>query len=282
MPETAVIERLLEEVESFPDPAARQTATDLVTALLDLYGDGLGRVVALVADRDDDGELAAALAADELVAHLLLLHGLHPQPVEVRVRGALDDVRPYLESHGGNVELLGVRDGVVHLQLEGSCKGCPSSAATLKLAIEDAIHQAAPDIQRVEAEGAVAPPAPPVSSLIQLEVTPAVQRRAWTSIDGMPELADGARVLEAVGGAEVLFLRLDGRVFAYRPACPGCGESLADAGLSGTELACARCGHRYDVRRAGRCLDAPQLHLDPVPLLPAAEGRVKVAAGPAA
>jgi Fe-S cluster biogenesis protein NfuA/nitrite reductase/ring-hydroxylating ferredoxin subunit len=280
MAETAVIERLLEEVEAFPDPAARQTATDLVTALLELYGEGLGRVVELVAERDD-GELAAALAADDLVAHLLLLHGLHPLPVEERVRQALDDVRPYLESHGGDVELLDVQDGVVRLRLQGSCNGCPSSAATLKLAIEDAIHQAAPDIERVAAEGAVEEPEPP--PLLQLEVTPAVQRRrSWTSIDGMPELSDGAQVLEAVGGEDVLFLRLDGRVFAYRPDCPGCGGSLADAALSGTELACPGCGHRYDVRRAGRCLDAPQLHLDPVPLLPAADGRVKVAAGSAA
>ena len=68
-------------------------------------------MVAHVADRDDDGALAEALAGDELVAHLLLLHGLHPVPLEERVRGALDEVRPYLDSHGGDVELLGVEDG---------------------------------------------------------------------------------------------------------------------------------------------------------------------------
>ena len=68
---------------------------------------------------------------DELVAHLLLLHGLHPVPVRERVRGALDEVRPYLVAHGGGVELLGVADGVVRLRLEGACNGCPSSALTL-------------------------------------------------------------------------------------------------------------------------------------------------------
>ena len=45
---------------------------------------------------------------DELVAHLLLLHGLHPVPVRERVLGALDEVRPYLATHGGGVELLDV------------------------------------------------------------------------------------------------------------------------------------------------------------------------------
>jgi Fe-S cluster biogenesis protein NfuA len=281
MADTDVIERLLEEVDRFPDAAARRTATDLATALLDLYGEGLAHVVDVVAARDPDGELAAALAGDELVAHLLLLHGLHPEPVGARVRRALAEVRPYLDSHGGDVELLGVEEGVVRLRLSGSCKGCPSSAATLQLAIEDAIRRAAPDVERVEAEGAVAPPAP--APLLQLEVSPAVgARRAWTAVDALPELADGARALQDIGGGEVLFLRLDGRVFAYRPACPGCGGSLADAALQRTELTCAGCGHRYDVRRAGRCVDAQQLHLEPVPLLPAGDGGLKVAAGSAA
>ena len=115
----------------------------------------------------DDGRLAAAFAGDELISHLLLLHGLHPVPLEERVRGALDEVRPYLESHGGGVELLGVEDGVARLRMEGSCDGCPSSAATLTLAIEDAIQKAAPDVRAIAAENAA--PAPAGNGLIQLE-----------------------------------------------------------------------------------------------------------------
>ncbi|MGH3101956.1 MAG: NifU family protein, partial [Thermoleophilia bacterium] len=97
---------------------------ELVQALVDLYGEGLARIVA------HDPECVAGLADDELVSHLLLLHGLHPRPLEQRVRGALADVRPYLEQHGGDVELLGVEGGIARLRLEGSCNGCPSSTAT--------------------------------------------------------------------------------------------------------------------------------------------------------
>ena len=153
----ARVDSLLEELETLPDPLARQTATEVVEALLDLYGEGLARLVGYVAE-NDGGALAEALAGDELVAHLLLLHGLHPMPLAARVQQALDGVRPYLDSHGGDVELLGVDEGVVRLRLEGSCSGCPSSAVTLKHAIEDAIHKAAPDIERIEADGAVEPP----------------------------------------------------------------------------------------------------------------------------
>jgi Fe-S cluster biogenesis protein NfuA len=159
----ARVEELLEQLDGLGDGPARDTAMQLVQALLDLYGEGLARIVAEIAVRDD-GALADALGGDELVAHLLLLHGLHPVPLEARVRGALDEVRPYLETHGGNVELLGIDEGVVRLQLQGSCSGCPSSAVTLKHAVEEAIHKAAPDVAEIIAEDAEQP------QLIQLEV----------------------------------------------------------------------------------------------------------------
>ena len=148
------VEALLDEVERFPPPQ-REVTTELVQALLDMYGEGLARIVA--AD--------SVPVEDELVAHLLLLHGLHPVPIRERVLGALDEVRPYLVAHGGGVELLGVSDGVVRLRLEGACNGCPSSALTLTSAVEEAIARAAPDVERIEAEGATAP-----SGLLQIEI----------------------------------------------------------------------------------------------------------------
>src|SRR6059036_2077685 len=97
------VERLLEDAESLVDPVARATATGVVQALLELYGAGLERIVDAVAASADASALARAFADDELVAHLLLLHGLHPVALEDRVLDALGEVRPYLESHGGNV-----------------------------------------------------------------------------------------------------------------------------------------------------------------------------------
>jgi len=153
------IEALLDDLERLGDPAARATATELVQALLDMYGEGLRRIAARVDMRE--------LAGDELVGHLLFLHGLHPVPVQERVVGALDEMRPYLDAHGGDVRLLGIEDGVVRLQLQGSCSGCPSSAVTLRHGIEEAIYRAAPDIERVEAEDAPAAAGPP--ALLQID-----------------------------------------------------------------------------------------------------------------
>ena len=153
------IEALLSELEELPEGAAREKAIETVQALLEFYGEGLARLVTHVADRDADGALATAVAADDVVAHMLLVHDLHPVPVEERVRSALAEVAPYLGSHGGGVELVGVREGVAHLRLEGSCSGCPSSRVTLKHAVEEAVMKAAPDLLGIEAEDAPREPA---------------------------------------------------------------------------------------------------------------------------
>ncbi|PZS11078.1 MAG: hypothetical protein DLM64_07395 [Solirubrobacterales bacterium] len=274
------VERLLGELESLADPAARDVALETVQAVLELYGASLERIVEQVGK-----DCTTALAADELVEHVLLLHGLHPVSIEERVSAALDGVRPYLGSHGGDVELLGVADGVATVRMRGSCEGCPASAMTLKLAIEDAVLKAAPDVERVEAEDEAAEPAAPSASpLLQIEVMgPAAPEAAWAPAGSLPQLLAGGLLLKEIAGERVLFLRLqDGTPYAYLPECPGCrgsvaGGSLESAGLVGAELTCPHCRHRYDVVRAGRCLDAPELHLEPVPLLVDEAGLVRVA-----
>jgi Fe-S cluster biogenesis protein NfuA len=142
------IEELLGRIRSAGDPATAETAEEVVRLVVELYGAGLERTVELAGP-----EVTERLVEDELVASQLVLHGLHPKDTETRVVEALDGVRPYLGSHAGGVELLGIDpEGVVHLRLEGSCDGCPSSTQTVKLAIERAIEEAAPEVTRVEVE----------------------------------------------------------------------------------------------------------------------------------
>jgi Fe-S cluster biogenesis protein NfuA len=153
------LDALLRGAERFADPAAQAHMQALVRAVLDLHGAGLQRILGHL--ESADGACRSVLDAcvrDDVVGGLLLLHGLHPLDVEARVRQALDDVRPYLRSHGGNVELLSVTDGVVRLRLQGSCHSCPSSAVTMQQTIEEAILAKAPDVTSVEVEGEMARP----------------------------------------------------------------------------------------------------------------------------
>jgi Fe-S cluster biogenesis protein NfuA/nitrite reductase/ring-hydroxylating ferredoxin subunit len=268
----ARMETLLGEIERLADPNARAKAAEMVQVLLELYGEGLARMMEAVARGEESERTFKVFADDELISHLLLLHGLHPLDVETRVVQALEEVRPYLQSHGGNVEVLGVEGGVARVRLQGSCDGCPSSTMTLKLAIEEAVLKAAPDLEGIEAEGVTEPkPAPTFVAGPTLrrkeKKQPGEDGASWTVVGGLPQLSSGGMLLKEISGEPVLFLKLGDDFYAYRHLCPGCGKSLQQGSLKGAELTCSGCGHRYNVRRAGRCLDALQLHLEPIPLL---------------
>jgi Fe-S cluster biogenesis protein NfuA len=165
------LDSLIQEVERFPDPAMRSHTREIVKVLLDLHGVGLEKVLEQVADKGEVGQaIIDELARDDLVSSLLLLHGLHPIDLQTRVGQALIKVRPYLRSHGGNVELLGMTAESVRLRMDGTCHGCPSSAATIKQTIEQAIFDAAPEIASIELENLEEPPAP--IGLVQLGILP--------------------------------------------------------------------------------------------------------------
>jgi Fe-S cluster biogenesis protein NfuA len=107
------------------------------------------------------GTLLEQFAADDLVASLLILHGLHPLDTSARIERALASVRPFLASHGGDVELLGVDEaGRVRLRLAGSCHGCPSSRVTMQTAVERAIAERAPEVTAIEVDGVAEEPPP--------------------------------------------------------------------------------------------------------------------------
>lgn len=257
---TAEIEQLTRALEGVADLHARAAAEALVRAVMDLHGDALARVV------DIAGRHGAvdALLRDDLVSSLLILYDLHPTPVEERVRGALTKVRPYVASHGGGVELVAIAEGVVRLRMEGSCEGCPSSARTVKLAIEEAVLEAAPEITAVVVDDGASR-------------SDERQHARWQELPAMQPLSDGdARTLD-LDGTALLLCRIGDALYAYATACPGCGAALPSSAVQTGAVTCTSCGRRYDVRRAGRALDeSSTLHLEPFPLL-VENGRARVA-----
>ncbi|HEX8772751.1 MAG TPA: NifU family protein [Pyrinomonadaceae bacterium] len=278
------VEGLIRRIENLPDPAARASALELVQALMDFHGAGLDRLMEIVAEAGEAGyAIFDNFARDELVGSLLLLYNLHPVPLETRVMQALDKVRPYLDSHGGNVELIGISDDVVRLRLQGSCKSCPSSSMTLKLAIEEAIMAAAPDVVAIEAEGAAEQPSAP-TGFVQIGklngggsgTAHPTNGNGWEDVLDLHLLAHSSVEVKEVSGRSVLFCRFGESLYAYGDNCPGCSRPLQGAHLEVTNLICPHCGQHYDVIRAGRGLDQPNLHLEPYPLL-VEQGRARVA-----
>src|SRR3954452_9735356 len=189
-----------------------------------LYGEGLERIFGtLEGEGAGSAGLRGRLAEDGVVASLMLIHGLYPVDLETRVREALDSVRPYMESHGGNVELVGIEGGVARLRLEGSCNGCPASASTMELAIEQALQEAAPDLEGIDVEG-VAPTAAPAVGAFELPMANGgPPRTGWTTVEGLGALAPGGLTGMSAAGRALVVANVAGDLLAYRNRCAGCG-----------------------------------------------------------
>ncbi len=282
----ARVQELTVELDSVGDPAIRARAEELIGAIIELYGTGLERVFGILDEAGGPGEeIRSRLADDGVVASLMLIHGLYPVPLDERVAEALDSVRPYMESHGGNVELLGLDEGVATIRLEGSCEGCPASASTLELAIKQALEEAAPDLEGLVVEGAIEDPKAKLGDsaleLPMVSVAPgsADATPSWFDLGGLDEIAEGEVERAEVAGVDLVVGRVDGGLLAYRNACAGCGGDLAGGELTEGVLACPGCERRYSLERAGRSLDDDRLQLEPVPLLAGDSGfRVALAA----
>ena len=274
----ARVEELLDGLRSGP-PSAALAAEELVSLLVGLYGGGLAAIVGLIREQGQAGAaVLAAMADDPQVEGLLLLHDLHPLDVDTRIQRALDRVRPYLGSHAGGVQYLGVSDGVARLRLEGSCDGCPSSTVTVELAIRGAVEDAAPEVTEVVVEGVAPAPEP---GLLQIGRRPADGPPAGDAGGGwilLPDLGPPSSrpVSAAAGGTAVLVCSVRGTLYAYLDACASCGSSMARGQLAREELTCPACGAVYNVRLAGQGALDPALHLDPLPLLADSRG-VRVA-----
>jgi Fe-S cluster biogenesis protein NfuA/nitrite reductase/ring-hydroxylating ferredoxin subunit len=288
------VQDLQARLDAAPDGPARAVAEELMSAVVQLYGAGLEQILATLFDAGEPGErIAVGLAEDPLVATLMLIHDLHPVPLADRVQGALESVRPYMESHGGNVELLSLERGVARIRLKGSCSDCSASSVTLELAIKQALEEAAPDLEGLEVEGVTvqtaggpglpmvtgtAPAAPTGMELPVVMSAPTLQPPApsWIEVAAVGELADGSMAAVTVAGSHLLVANVEGTLLAYRDHCANCGAALHDGRLSSGALACPSCERSFFLPRAGRSMDDEQIQLEPVPLL-REQGHVKVA-----
>lgn len=146
------LDHQLSGVEEMAGPAT-DAALDAMGTLAEVYGEALARVVDHAGAYPD---VLDALAGDELLAHLLALHHVHPEPARRRVARALDRIRPQVRGRGGDVELIAIDGSVARVRL--SAGGCGSTARSMREAVEEAVLAAAPELSGVESAGAEAGP----------------------------------------------------------------------------------------------------------------------------
>ena len=145
---------LVRELENITNPEARVSAKALVQLLLDLHAAGLERVMEVIAKDDVAGQrIIDDLGRDSLVSSLLVLYGLHPLDFESRVSQAIEKIQPQVRKGGGELELLSIESGAVRLHLQVTGHACGSTGKALKTLVEDALYEAAPDMESLLVEG---------------------------------------------------------------------------------------------------------------------------------
>ncbi|MEM6530970.1 MAG: NifU family protein [Myxococcota bacterium] len=250
----AVIERW-EETQIRTVTAVRETVERL-------NREALRRLIKAVKDVPEARGALKEAVSDPLLRSVLDYHGLLKAPrksLEERVREAIESVRPQLQSHGGDAELVGIRDGsVAEVRLTGNCNGCPSSSITLHHGVEEAIAVHAPEIERVvQVRGTPKPNA----ELVQLRTSPfSLERRGFTDAACVGDVPSGAVIAVEVDGQSVLLSRVGDTVKAYRNACSHLGMPLDGGEVAGGIITCPYHGFEFALD-SGDCLTAPDVTL---------------------
>ncbi len=240
------------------DAAVAELATLVET--LERDGDERALLLLELVDAIHRPALARVVAGDldhPLAQTLLAMYDLVEVEPQILVEEALDSVRPYIESHGGHVELLDVDGGAVHLRLGGACDGCAGSTMTLTRGIEQALREHFPAFERIVAHS----PEPELLQIAMVQpgsaAVASLPRPVFAEVGELTELPPGSLRVVSADGIDVLLANVDGDVYALRDGCAVDGRTLAGGRLNGSVVVCPwhNCG--YDVRSGKRADDEP-------------------------
>lgn len=245
------------------DAPARAAATDLETALNEAHRAALVHIVRTLRADPRGKELLFALVDEPAVRMVLLMHGIVRPDPETLARAALDGVRPSLQSHGGDVSLDRVEDGVVYVRLTGACNGCSMAAVTLREGVEKALFAGVPGLVGVEVV-----PSDPVALIPLSSVGVRPTDAAWCEAEG--EFAPGTIVPVTLTPAdsapvEAIVVNVDGQLSAFVNRCAHLAMPLDDATLVDGTLTCPWHDYCFDARD-GECTSLPGLRLEQLPL----------------
>lgn len=285
------------------DAAVAQLATLVET----LEREGDERALMLLELMDDIHRPALELVVEGQADHpvamaLLSMYGLAPVDERIEAEEALDEIRPYIEGHGGALELVDVQDGVISVRMSGACNGCAASAMTLRRGIEGKLRERLDwfkEVVALEPEGGEAEQHEAPASLPLLQITPLskegevngattsevlqiekLRRPVFVEVGAFDDLQEGKMRAVDVDGRSVLILKLEGEPYAFVNICPNAGARLPldGARLTGSVIVCPWHNCAYDARSGKRVddePDGPALAVVPIAVI---DGALQVAA----
>lgn len=200
---------------------------------------------------------------DPFLFGVLHFHGLVKEPLEVRLERGLEEVRPMLREHGGDVELVAVRPpDTVELRLTGACHGCPASSQTLADGVERAIRAHCPEVLHIHQVSQPAPERPAQEAQVLRFISPFARAAdaGWISVCALEEIPEAGLLGRAVAGREVLLYREGARVSCVDNACAHMGMPMDGGELRDGTLRCPYHGFTY-LLETGECLTVPEVQL---------------------
>lgn len=248
------------DVEALGSGDAKDAAKALGAAIEAFHRPALVQIVQTLKADPRGKELLFELIDDPSVRALFAMHGIIRADPMTRANQALLAVRPYLQSHGGDVELVKIEDGVAHVRLHGSCNGCSMSAVTLREGVEEALVRL-DEIDRIDVlEDQPTPAFIPLSSVGKRTK----QEAGWAPGPPASEIAAGAMSRFDVADDSFVITNLDNRVAVFRNACVHQGLSLDGGMIEDGVIRCPWHGFTFD-GSSGECLSAPGAQLEQVP-----------------
>jgi Fe-S cluster biogenesis protein NfuA/nitrite reductase/ring-hydroxylating ferredoxin subunit len=261
----AVLVHAITAVESIVagwDESHALTVRALKTAIEDLHKEALKRLIRALKDDPAAGARLREALADPVVFAVLRFHGLIKAPLAERVNLALEEVRPLLAGHGGDVELVAIKPpDTVELRLIGSCHGCPASGQTLGEGIEKTIRAHCPEILHVnQVSRAAAESAGGGSTLHFISPFALHAKAGWLDAGALAEVPEGGVIERQLMGRSVLVSKHGEQVSCFDNACAHLGMPLEMADIKEGVITCSYHGFRY-LLETGECLTAPEVQL---------------------
>jgi nitrite reductase/ring-hydroxylating ferredoxin subunit/Fe-S cluster biogenesis protein NfuA len=256
------VDQVMESIKALPEDA-RIKAMELKKAIEAFHKHALRKLISTFRETKEGKELLLKAVEDPSIYAMFLMHGIIKQDLFTRVAAALEEVRPYMKSHGGDVELVKVEEKTVYVRLQGSCSGCSLSALTLKNGVEEAIKARVPEIEDVVmADEEVASGYLPIHTIND---TGSLEQSGWVQGPSIFELEEGEPFSFSCEEHNVLLVRMNGKVMAFRNQCPHMGMPLDGGLVDGSLITCPWHGFRFDLS-TGECMTAPHVQLEPFPV----------------
>ncbi|ADI65381.1 NifU family protein [Trichormus azollae] len=249
------LENLIGDIQRFDaiisewDESQRCVAVGLQRAIESLHKAALTNLVRSL--KQDNISALYNAVDDEIVYAVLLYHNLVKPPLSERIKTALTEIRPSLQSHDSDVELVAIKPpDRIDVKLIGSCSNCASSTLTLTQLVEQTVKKYCPEISNIVA----------VNNSPNATLTPININSYWMGVANVNDIPDNHVLAVKLENQNIFLYRQGNNIICYRNACSHLGLPLDKGKVENDIITCASHQFRYDLKTA-ECLTVRDVSL---------------------